>query len=457
MTSTSSRSTVNAVERDGTGLVRAVSRWQLVGLAINDVIGSGVYLLPAAAAALLGNASILAVVLAGLAVALLVLCFAEAASYFDEPGAGYIYTREAFGSFVGFEVGWMTWLARVASIASLSNGFALATAFLWPPAASGFPRVALIVGLIAVLTWINVVGVKQGARTAVVLTIAKTAPLVVFIAIGIFFVDWSVVTEMQTPPAGVLGEASLLLLFAYAGFENTPAAAGEYKNPQRDVPFALLTMIAIVMLVYTGAQLVALGTLPNVAQSQSPVAEAAGTFLGSAGALLMTLGAMISIGGNVGNTILVGPRYLYALAADGYGPRALARVHPKYRTPAASIITLAAVALALALTGSFVQLALLSIIARLTTYIGTAAAVPILRRKFGNRPNAVRLPGGPTIPVLALILSLAFLASAEWRNLVAGLIALVIGAIIYKFRRAPIGAGDEGRGTRDEGMGKRES
>ena len=426
-----------AAETHRPGLVRAVSRWQIVGLAINDVIGSGVYLLPAAAAALLGNASILAVVLAGVAVALLVLCFAEAASYFDEPGAGYIYTREAFGSFVGFEVGWMTWLARVASIASLANGFAQATAFLWPPAATGVPRVALIVGLIALLTWINVVGVKQGARTAVVLTIAKTAPLVVFILIGIFFVDWSTLTPMELPRPDVLGEASLLLLFAYAGFENTPAAAGEYRNPQRDVPFALLTMILIVTLVYTGTQLVALGTLPNVAQSQSPVAEAAGRFLGPAGALLMTLGAMISIGGNVGNTILAGPRYLFALATDGYGPRALAAIHPKYRTPAASIITLSVVSLALALSGSFVQLALLSIIARLTTYIGTAAAVPILRRKFGNRPNVVRLPGGMTIPVLALLLSLAFLASAEWKNLVAGLIALVIGAILYRFRRTP--------------------
>ena len=406
---------------------------------MNDVIGSGVYLLPAAAAALLGNASILAVVLAGVAVALLVLCFAEAASYFDEPGAGYIYTREAFGSFIGFEVGWMTWLARVASIASLANGFAQATAFLWPPAAAGVPRVALIVGLIALLTWINVVGVKQGARTAVILTIAKTAPLVVFILIGIAFVNWSTLTPMALPRPEVLGEASLLLLFAYAGFENTPAAAGEYRNPQRDVPFALLTMILLVTLVYTGTQLVALGTLPNVAQSQSPVAEAAGTFLGSAGVLLMTLGAMISIGGNVGNTILVGPRYLFALANDGYGPRALSVIHPKYRTPAAAIITLSIVSLALALTGSFVQLALLSIIARLTTYIGTAAAVPILRRKFGNRPNVYRLPGGMTIPVLALLLSLAFLASAEWKNLVAGLIALVIGAIIYRFRRPLIG------------------
>ena len=430
---------MTAAETDRPTLVRAVSRRQLVGLSINDVIGSGVYLLPAAAAALLGVSSLLGVVLAGLAVALLVLCFAEASSYFDEPGGAYLYTREAFGPFVGFEVGWMTWLARVASIASLSNGFALATGFLWPAATSGLPRALIIIGLIGILTWINVVGVKQGARTAVGLVIAKTVPLVVFILIGIFFVDWSVIGSMEAPPASTLGEAALLLLFAYAGFENTPAAAGEYRNPQRDVPFALLTMITLVTLLYTGVQLVALGTLPGVAASDSPVAEAAGVFMGAGGALLMTIGAMISIGGNVGNTVLVGPRYLYALAVDGYGPRVLARVHPRYHTPAASIITLSAVSLVLALTGSFVQLAMLSIIARLTTYIGTAAALPILRRRFADRTNAVRLPGGSTIPILALLLSLAFLASAQWQNLVAGVVALAIGGVIYHFRRSPEG------------------
>ena len=416
-------------------LVRAVTRHQLVGLAINDVIGSGVYLLPAATAALLGPTSTLGVILAGLAVALLVLCFAEASSYFDEPGGAYVYTREAFGSFVGFEVGWMTWLARVASIASLSNGFALALAFLWPAAAEGLPRILVITALIGLLTWVNVIGVKEGANTAVALVIAKIAPLVLFVLVGLFFVDWSAVTALETPRPEVLGETALLLLFAYAGFENTPAAAGEYKNPQRDVPFALLAMIIIVTVLYTAVQLVALGTLPGVAESTSPVAEAAGTFLGSAGALLMTVGALISIGGNVGNTVLVGPRYLYALAADGYGPRALARVHPRYRTPAAAIITLSAISLILAVTGSFVQLAMLSVIARLTTYIGTAAAVPILRRRLGDRPGAIRLPGGPAIPILALGLSLALLTSANWKNLVAGAIALAVGAVIYRFRR----------------------
>ncbi|HEX3159046.1 MAG TPA: APC family permease [Gemmatimonadaceae bacterium] len=418
-------------------LVRAVSRWQLVGLSINDVVGSGVYLLPAAAAALLGPTSVWAVVLAGVAVLMLVLCFAEASSHFEEPGGGYLYTREAFGRFIGFEVGWMTWLARVASVASLTNGLALAIAYLWPPASSGLPRAAILVATIAALTWVNVVGVKSGARAAVVLVIAKMLPLAFFVVVGVFFVDWSRAVAWETPRAGTLGQATLLLLFAYAGFENAPAAAGEYRNPRRDVPFALLTMIGIITVTYALVQLVALGTLPGLAESASPLAEAAGRFAGSWGALLLTVGAVLSIVGNIGNTTLLGPRYLYALGVDGFGPRALARVHPRYSTPANAIITQSVVALALALSGSFVQLAMLSVIARLTTYIGTAAAVPVLRRRFGTRPGAFRLPGGPTIPILALALSAVFLMSAQWENLVAGAIALVVGAGIYQFRRPP--------------------
>lgn len=424
--------------RSGPTLVRAVSRWQIVGLAFNDVIGSGVYLLPAAAAALLGPASVGAVVLAGCAVALLVLCFAEAGSYFDEPGGGYLYTREAFGPFVGFEVGWMTWLARIASVASLSAGFALATSFLWPEAAGGWQRAVVITVPLVILTWINVIGVKAGARVAVGLVIIKTMPLVLFVAVGIFAVDWSLVAVSEMPDPSVLGEAALLLLFAYAGFENTAAPAGEYKNPQRDVPFALLVMISMLTLLYALVQLVAVGTVgPAIAESASPLADSAVLFLGAWAGILMSVGAMLSIEGNVGNTTLVGPRYLFALAQDGFGPAALGRVHPRYRTPSAAIVLQSTVALALALTGTFVGLAMLSIIARLATYVGTAAAVPVLRKRFPDRPGVVRLPGGYAIPVAALALCLVFLASAELNNLLAGLVALLVGVAIYKMRRRP--------------------
>jgi len=417
------------------GLLRAVSRGQLVGLAINDVVGSGIYLLPAAAAALLGGASVWAVVLAGLAAALLVLCFAEASSYFDEPGGAYLYTREAFGRLVGFEVGWLTWLSRVAALASFANGLVQAITYFWPQAAGRWGRVLIICGLILPLAVINVRGVSAGARTAVILVIAKMLPLAFFVGAGVWFIDGARLTLLHVPRGAALGQAALLLLFAYGGFENTPVAAGEYHNPRRNVPFALLSMILVVTLLYGAVQVVALGTLPGLARSSAPLADAAQRFAGPSGAWLLTLGAMLSIVGIAGNTMLSGPRYLFALACDGYGPRGLARVHPKFRTPAIAILVQAFMALALAMSGSFVELASLSVIARVATYLGTAAAVPLLRRQLPHRA-ALRLPLGATIPVAALLVAIVLLGSASGASLLAVAAALGAGAVIYGFRRA---------------------
>lgn len=418
------------------GTLRAVSRWQIVGLSINDVVGSGIYLLPAAAAALLGPASLWAVLLAGLAVSLLVLCYAQAASYFDAPGGGYLYAREAFGPFIGFEVGWMLLLTRVATAAALANGLAEAVTHFWPAADAGWARVSIVSGSIALLVAINVVGVRAAANAGVLLAIGKLVPLALFVVIGVFFVDTSLAAPSTAPlTARPLAEAALLLLFAYAGFENLPAAAGEYRNPRRDVPFALLTMIATVTFVYVSVQWVALGTLPDLAHSSTPLAEAASRFSGEWLALVMTVGASISILGTSSNTVLMAPRYLLALSQDGYGPRWLGAIHPRFRTPAVSIVLIGAVSLALALSGSFVQLALLSVVSRLCTYLGTAGSVLVLRHKHGDREGALRLPGGPLIPVAAIVLSLALLASAQVANLIAAAIALVIGAVVYAFRR----------------------
>ncbi|MFC3551379.1 APC family permease [Lysobacter cavernae] len=427
------------------GTLRAVSRWQIVGLSINDVIGSGIYLLPAAAAALLGPASLWAVLLAGLAVSLLVLCYAQAASYFDQPGGGYLYAREAFGAFIGFEVGWMLLLTRIATAAALSNGLAAAVAHFWPAATSGAPRVAIITGSLGLLVAINVIGVRAAARTGVFLAIAKLLPLLLFVVIGALHISTQPVdAALAHAPLSpkTLGEAALLLLFAYAGFENLPAAAGEYRNPRRDVPFALLTMIVTVTLVYVSVQWVALNTLPNLATSPTPLAEAAARFSGTGLALLMTIGASVSILGTSSNTVMLAPRYLLALANDGYGPRALAAIHPRFHTPVVAILVLGAIALALALSGSFVQLALLSVVSRLCTYLGTAGAVLVLRTRHGDRAEALRLPGGALIPVAAIVLALGLLASASAVNLLAAVVALLLGAVIYRFRRQPAGGHD---------------
>jgi amino acid transporter len=422
-------------------LVRAVSRWQIVGLATNDVIGSGIYLLPAAAAALLGAASIWAVLLAGLVVGLLVLCYAQAASGFDQAGGSYLYAREAFGPFVGFEVGWLMWLTRIASVAALSAGLALAVAPFWPAAATGLGRAVLIVAAIGSMAWVNVVGVRAGAAMAVALTIAKMVPLVLFALIGLAFIDWPRLAVATLPAGHRFGEAALLLLFAYAGFENTPSAAAEYRNPQRDVPFAMIAMIVLVTSTYVVIQTVAVGTLPGLAGASSPLADAAARIAGPGAALFMTAGAVVSIAGNIGNTTLFGPRYAYAIAADGFGPAALARVHPRYRTPAVAIVVQSVAAAILALTGSFVALALLSVVTRLLTYIATTAAVIVLRPRLRSRPGTIALPGGVAIPVAALGVSLALMAAATWAHLAAAGVAMAAGGVIYVFRRAPEPAG----------------
>jgi amino acid transporter len=266
------------------------------------------------------------------------------------------------------------------------------------------------------------------------LVVAKLVPLVVFIAAGVTAFSCGRFADQQALSGGSLGEGALLLLFAYAGFENTPAAAGEFKNPKADVPFALIAEIGLVTLLYTAVQLVALGTVPDLAASQTPLADGARLVLGGWGGWLLTTGAVVSILGTNSNSILAGPRYLFALAHDGFGPRFLAAVHPRFRTPAAAILLQTAIALPLALSGTFVGLATLSVVARLATYIATAAAVPVLRRK---RPStqALRLPGGFAIPAVAMALTVGLLASASWTDLLAGVVGLAVGWVIYVLRR----------------------
>ena len=308
--------------QDEPQLQRAVSRWQIVGLSINDVIGSGIYLLPAATVALLGPFSLWGVVAAGIVVTLLVLCYAQAASYFDEPGGSYLYAREAFGRFAGFEIGWMIWLTRISSAAALSNALADAVARFWPWAGAGMGRIAVIVVSLGFLTGVNIIGVRSAARTGVVLVIGKMLPLLLFVAIGAFYIDPQLAFSGQRPDPHDLqrmGEAALLLLYAYAGFENIPAAAGEYRNPRRDIPFALITMIITVTVIYGAVQVVAQGTLAGLASSATPLADAAAGFGGEALALILTVGATISILGTNSNTMMMGPRFLFALARDGYG------------------------------------------------------------------------------------------------------------------------------------------
>jgi amino acid transporter len=409
-------------------LIRAVGFWGLVAMCINAVVGSGVFLLPSESYRLLGPFSLWAPLLFAIPVFILVLCFAEAASHFSEPGGAYLYSRTAFGDFIGFETGWMNWLARVTSLASLSNGMVLALARLFPAVGEGAPRHALIISIIVILAAIHYIGVRYGAASIYIFTAGKLLPLIGFIVVAL--IVWKrnpIPGSMVLPgPQTEWSDAALFMLFAYAGFENLGVPAGEYKNPRRDLPFALLTGILCIAAIYVLAQLGAMSAIADLSQTKTPIADAAAALVGTAGAIVITLGALLSMAGTNSGTMLEGSRMLFALSLDRPRLSLLSRVHDRFRTPTVAIVIHALVALALALGGTFARLALLSTVARLTTYLFTCAAIPILRKRNRGFSAGVLILG-----ILGTIVSLTFVLSLSRLNFIAGAIALTTGALIY--------------------------
>ncbi len=419
-------------ESTAPSLQRVLGRWDLTAIGVNQVVGSGIFVLPATTALLVGTASSPLVWIAGgLINALIVLCFAEAATRFRATGGSYLYAREAFGPFVGFEVAWMMWLTRVAAQAALANALALYLGYFWPGATEGVGRILVLTATIVGLAVINFVGVRYGSWTINLFTIGKLAPLGIFILLGFFFIEGKRLTGYQQIKLEGFGQAILLLIFAYGGYELISVPAGEAQSPRAHVPQALLMTIGAACAIFCLVQVVAVGTLPGLAESETPLADAAALFLGPVGGTLLAVGALISIAGANSGSMLAAPRMTFALGEGGQLPRVFAHVQPRFRTPDFSIAVYAAVALALALSGTFVQLAAASAVARLVYYAATCAAVPVLRRKQGPLPGSWQLPWGSTIPVLALIVSLTIIAGADAYSLKVGGIALAVGAGFY--------------------------
>lgn len=417
------------------GLKRELGKWDLTAIGVNQVIGGAVFLMAAPLAAQIGAWSGIAVAMVGVLSLLIALNFAEAGSRFEGTGGAYLYTRAAFGRFFSFEVGWMMWVTRVASWASVVNGLTTALAYYWPELGAnqpGLAREAVITGVVLTLMTINVIGIKQSAWVVNALTVGKLTPLVIFILLGLPHVSFDALRPDMALTWTQISTSALLLIFAYGGYEVVGVPAGETKSPKTAVPFAMVMTIVIVGIVMTLAQVVAMGTLPNIAASQRPLADASLIFIGAWGALLMTTGGAVSMTGNNMGQALSGSRNLYALAEQGDLPSFFGNVHKKFRTPATAIIITSLVALALALFGDFVTLAASSAVSRLLVYAGTCASVLVLRRQG---PAAFTVPGGPVVPLVALVISLAILGGATSLQLQVGGYALVAGAVLYVIAR----------------------
>ena len=392
-----------------TGLVRAIGRWSLAALAVNSIIGSGIFGLPAVVAALLGRRSVLAVLIAGSAMAVIVACFAEVASQFSDAGGPYLYARTAFGRFVGILVGWMFYLAQTAAPAANANLFVIYLAEFWPAAKEPWLRLVVLTLLIGLLALINVLGARQGIAVSSVFTVAKILPLLMVVLAGAALTIFHPAIPSSVPgaasfPASAWMKAMVLLIFAYGGFESALVPMSEAKNPARDAAFALAVALIACTTIYALVQWVVVGVLGPGATTDRPLAEVARLTMGNRGAKLVAIGALISVYGYLSAKLLGMPRVTFALAQRADLPKVFAAVSRRFHTPWFSILFFAAAVWGLAIVGSFTWNVTLSVVARLFYYAVVCAALIALRRKQ-PLASGFRLPGGPALALLGVCLA----------------------------------------------------
>jgi APA family basic amino acid/polyamine antiporter len=425
----------------GQQLVRAIGRWSLLALAINSVIGSGIFGLPAVVAAVLGRSSPLAVLLAGAAMGVIMGCYAEVASHFQEAGGPYLYARAAFGRFMGIQTAWMLCLGQVTAPAANANLFVIYLAEFWPHARAPLPRFLILTLLVGVLAFINYRGVRGGAHVSNVFTAAKLLPLFAVIIMGMALLHTHQVNAASSAPAslGLWLNAMLLLVFAYGGFETALAPMSEAKDPRRDAPFALFGALLTCTLIYALIQLVVVATLPDPAHSERPIADVARLARGHLGAGLVTAGALISFYGYLSAKILSMPRVPFALAEQGDFPRVFAAVHPRFKTPYVSLLVFAVLIWGFALMGQFKWNVTLSAIARLFYYTVGCAALPVLRRKQ-PAGAAFRLPAGNLFALLGVAICLVLITRVDFGQsliLLATIAIALLNWVLVRKRATP--------------------
>lgn len=413
-------------------LIRGLGRWDFTALIINGIVGAGIFGLPGKVYAQIGAYSLLAFIACAVIIALVVLCYAEVSSRFSATGGSYLYAREAFGPAVGFEVGWLFWIVRVATFAANANLLITYLGFFVQGANEGVMRIAFLSVVAAIITVVNLWGIRESATMTNVLTVGKLLPLFVFIAVGIFFIESANFTFGAVPEYSGFSSAVLLLIYAFVGFEGPVVVAGETKEPKKMIPFGLIVGLCIVTLVYIAVQIVSIGTLPGLATSERPLADASVVFLGPFGTAFITVGVLISIFGNINTGLLTATRVLFAMSEQRDLPPVFDKTHAKFKTPYIAIIVTAVVMLILAIQSSFLTAVAIATIARLLFYVTTCVALPIFR----TRPNAPKAqfiaPFGIVASILSIALIFWLLTNVDYaKEGLAVVVAAAIGLMIF--------------------------
>jgi amino acid transporter len=432
---------IQQAERVDHQLIRGIGVPALTANIVSSTIGAGIFVIPATVAGGLGSAAPLAFVCCAIAMILFVTCFAIAGSRVSLTGGLYAYVEVAFGRYVGFLAGILYFLTALGAVAGVVNVLANSIALVFPILGGPVVRVLVMFAVYAVLMLINIRGVREGAGAVTVITVAKLLPLLLFVGAGIFFVHSPNLSWSGWPTSKALGDAVILLIFAFVGIEVALIPSGEVKNPSRTVPRSAYLALVITTVIYILIQIVAQGTLgADLANyPAAPLAESAAKFLGDVGRTILIAGATVSAFGFVTSDILSSPRMVFAFGRDGALPKFFAHVHPRYRSPDVAIITYTTFAFALSISGTFEQLAILSNVAILLMYLLCCASCWFLvQRGVRSDGEPFNFPGMSIVPALAIVAIIWILAHATMREFAVTGSVLVVASIFY-FVRAAVG------------------
>ena len=417
---------------DEASLLRAVGAWGLAASIVNVTVGGGIFRLPAAAAASLGAAAPMAYLVCAAAMGLIALSFAEAGSRVSMTGGPYAYVEVAFGPFVGFLAGVLVWLLGTLAVAAVSTIFIDSIGALVPsldgPAARGF----ILVAIFLLLAGVNVLGVRQGTLVNAVATLAKLLPLLLLVVAGVLAIHPSNLVWTLRPAPAAVARASILLIFAFSGVESALVPSGEIEDVRRTVPRAILVAMSVITLLYLALQMVAQGVLgADLATQRAPLAETAAGVFGAWGRTLMLAGAIVSMFGYVSGMTLAVPRALYAFARDGFLPRQVAAVHPRFHTPYVAILLQSALVCCLAITNGFETLAILANLATLILYGACCLAAWELRRREVSTRTSLRARAQGAIPWAACAVILWMLTSVTGREWAVAGAVIAVAALLF--------------------------
>jgi amino acid transporter len=417
----------------GARLRRDIGFFGAAFLVLNSVIGAGIFALPGKVAVSAGLFSPWLFLVVGVLFLSVVLTFAELASYYDKTGGPVLYAGDAFGPLVGFSTGWLIFLARMTAFAANANVMAMYLASLSDVFAGDLARGAIITIVTIGLTWANVLGVKDGVRTMSVLTILKVVPLILLVLLGLQYVTGETLIPGGNFHIEDIGGTTLLLIYAYVGFETIGVTAGETRNPKRTVPLALVRTVLGTGGLYFLIVLVFISVISAEDYADATLVDVGRALAGPTGAIIITLTAVFSIGGNLAGSMLAAPRVIFSLAENRLLPQWFARVNEKYSTPDRSILVMGAMALVLGLSSNFVDLAIGSSVVRLLAYIICIGALPVIRRNASPeaREQSWRLPGGYAIPVVALGICIWLVAQSKVDDWMKVSVLLAIGIVLY--------------------------